>query len=166
MSLRDVTVAPDVPQLQMTPMIDIVFNLMAFFIITFKIPSVEGDFNIKMPVNAQSSQMSSMDEMTPVEIRLTAGPGGDLTGIIFGSKQLGTDMRRLRAEVFDFLQIDVTGNLRQGGADTENQEVEFDCDEELRYRYVMDAITAVTGYVNSENQIVKLIEKVKFAPPK
>ena len=46
MSLRDVKVSPEVPKLQMTPMIDIVFNLLAFFIITFRIPAVEGDFNI------------------------------------------------------------------------------------------------------------------------
>ena len=42
----------------------------------------------------------------------------------------------------------------------------MNCDPELRYRYVIDAITAVTGYVNEDNQIVKLIEKVKFTPPK
>lgn len=165
MSLRDVTVAPDVPKLQMTPMIDIVFNLLAFFIITFKIPTVEGDFNIKMPVNAQSTQSMSMEELTPIEITLKAGPSGELTGILFGSKPLGTDMKRLRAEVFDYLEMDVTGTLRHSRDDSENQEVEFDCDEALHYGYLMDAITAVTGYVNDENQIVKLIEKIKFTPP-
>lgn len=34
----------------MTPMIDIVFQLLVFFIMTFKIVSQEGDFHIKMPV--------------------------------------------------------------------------------------------------------------------
>ena len=36
-------------KLEMTPMIDIVFQLLVFFIMTFKIVSQEGDFNIKMP---------------------------------------------------------------------------------------------------------------------
>ncbi len=166
MSLRNLKVEAETPKLSMTPMIDIVFNLLAFFIITFRIPAVEGDFNIKMPVNAQSSQSVSMDEMTPVEIRLTAGPGGELSGIVFGSKALGTDMRALRAEIFSFLHLDATGTISQGNGNGADQEVELNCDPELRYRYVIDAITAVTGYVNEDNQIVKLIEKVKFTPPK
>ena len=36
-------------ELQMTPMIDIVFQLLIFFIMTFKIVAQEGDFNINMP---------------------------------------------------------------------------------------------------------------------
>jgi biopolymer transport protein ExbD len=42
-------------ELQMTPMIDIVFQLLVFFIMTFKIVSQEGDFNIKMPLAAQQA---------------------------------------------------------------------------------------------------------------
>ena len=37
-------------ELQMTPMIDIVFLLLIFFVMTFKIVAAEGDFNIKMPL--------------------------------------------------------------------------------------------------------------------
>ncbi|MBS7337206.1 MAG: hypothetical protein KIG81_05045, partial [Thermoguttaceae bacterium] len=44
-------------------------------------------------------------------------------------------------------------------------EVELDCDPALKYRYAMEAITSVTGYLNAENQIVKMVEKVKFTPP-
>ena len=36
----------------MTPMIDIVFNLLIFFVMTFKITAPEGDFNVKMPAQA------------------------------------------------------------------------------------------------------------------
>ena len=41
-------------QLQMTPMIDIVFQLLVFFIMTFKIILHEGDFNILMPLAPSS----------------------------------------------------------------------------------------------------------------
>jgi biopolymer transport protein ExbD len=41
-------------EIPMTPMIDIVFQLLVFFIMTFKIVSQEGDFNIKMPLAAMS----------------------------------------------------------------------------------------------------------------
>ena len=36
-------------ELQMTPMIDIVFQLLVFFIMTFNVVAQEGDFNIRMP---------------------------------------------------------------------------------------------------------------------
>ena len=165
MSLKDIKVAPDVPKLQMTPMIDIVFNLLAFFIITFKIPAVEGDFNIKMPMNAPQSQSMDIDEMTPLEITLKSDADGSLSGIVFGSKQLGTNMKRLREEIFSYLQLDATGTFATADVG-KNQEAEFNCDDQLHYVHLINAITAVTGYVNDENQIVKLIEKIKFAPPK
>ena len=40
--------------LQMAPMIDVVFQLLVFFIMTFKIVTLEGDFNIRMPLAALS----------------------------------------------------------------------------------------------------------------
>lgn len=41
-------------ELMMTPMIDIVFQLLIFFIMSFKIAAQEGDFNIKMPLAASA----------------------------------------------------------------------------------------------------------------
>ena len=38
--------------IDMTPMIDIVFQLLSFFIFTLKISAQEGDFMIKMPLAA------------------------------------------------------------------------------------------------------------------
>jgi len=166
MSLRDVVVKPEPVKLQMTSMIDVVFLLLAFFVITFKTPEVEGDFNIKMPVNIPSNQMPDPDAPTPVQVKLRSGDLGQLAGIEFGSLPLGTDMKQLRKAVFEYLQFDPSkpGAATPDAAD--ELEIELDCDETLKYRHVMEAITAVTGYVNSENQIVKLVEKVKFAPPK
>ena len=48
-------------ELQMTPMIDIVFQLLIFFIMTFKIIAPEGDFNIKMPLSAPSDGPPSVE---------------------------------------------------------------------------------------------------------
>ncbi len=44
-------------ELQMTSMIDIVFLLLIFFILTFKIAPQEGDFNIKLPKQGKVSKM-------------------------------------------------------------------------------------------------------------
>ena len=43
-------------ELQMTPMIDVVFQLLVFFLFTFRIATQEGDFNIKMPLATYSPQ--------------------------------------------------------------------------------------------------------------
>ena len=51
MRFREHHVGPEEKiELQMTPMIDIVFQLLVFFIMTFKIVAQEGDFNVKMPL--------------------------------------------------------------------------------------------------------------------
>jgi biopolymer transport protein ExbD len=44
-------------------------------------------------------------------------------------------------------------------------EVELDCDFQLPYEYVVNAITAVSGTVQ-DGQIIELVKKIKFAPPK
>lgn len=164
MSLRDRKIKQEPVKLQMTSMIDVVFLLLAFFVITFKTPEVEGDFNIKMPANVQSNQMPNPDELTPIQVRLTADDFGELSGIVFGSNSLGTDMRRLRSAVSDYLHVDPSKTSAVHAGD--DLEIEFDCDDALKYRYTVQAITAVTGYINDDNQVVKLVEKVKFAPPK
>ncbi|OYV83452.1 MAG: hypothetical protein B7Z73_15965 [Planctomycetia bacterium 21-64-5] len=45
-------------------------------------------------------------------------------------------------------------------------EVEIDSDYDLHYEEVVKAITAISGHVDPSGHIVKLIEKLKFAPPK
>ena len=42
-------------ELQMTPMIDIVFQLLIFFIFSLRISAQEGDFNISMPLAAPNA---------------------------------------------------------------------------------------------------------------
>ena len=46
-----------------------------------------------------------------------------------------------------------------------NKATLFTADGELHYSHLIDAITAVSGYVNDENQVVKLVENIKFTPP-
>ena len=46
-------------RLSMTPMIDIVFQLLVFFVMTYKVTVMEGDFNIKMPRAAEEPSRGS-----------------------------------------------------------------------------------------------------------
>lgn len=147
-------------ELQMTPMIDIVFQLLVFFVMTFKIAAPEGDFNIRMPVVAPSEGVPEPDALPPITIRLTALSDGRLAGIQFGNRQLQSFLE-LRQRMIEMLGPD------PGPSVLESTEVELDCDYHLRYEYVIEAITAVSGYVDEKTgRVVKLVEKVKFAPPR
>ncbi|OYV83264.1 MAG: hypothetical protein B7Z73_16265, partial [Planctomycetia bacterium 21-64-5] len=61
----------DKVEMQMTPMIDVVFQLLTFFVMSFKIVSQEGDFNIKMPLAAAGPSQEPQD-LPPIKLRLTA----------------------------------------------------------------------------------------------
>jgi len=157
-------------KLQMTSMIDVVFLLLAFFVVTYKTPEVEGDFNIRMPVEAQSNQAPNLDEITPVTVRLTADADGKLSGIRFGDAAV-SDMNGLRGAVYRYVnrnEVSYRDALAGGGTPDfrDDLEIELDCDRNLRYRHAFEAITAVTGYLNSDDQIVKMVDRVKFSPPK
>ncbi len=147
-------------ELQMTPMIDIVFQLLVFFIMTFKIVSQEGDFNIKMPLAAPAAGAPDDLQLPPMKVRLRAGAGGLLAGMSLNDQSVGT-MEDLRMQI-----IGVVGDDRGPGSIQETAEVELDCDYGLRYEHVIQAITAVSGYKDDTGNVVKLVEKIKFAPPR
>lgn len=145
-------------ELQMTPMIDIVFQLLVFFIMTFKIVTQEGDFNIKMPLAAASGAEVDPTALD-MTLRLTSNADGELTGIRLNDSEF---------TAFDDLHRHVIGLVGGDQPDSfrESAEIEIDADYQLRYSYVIEAITAVTGYRTPEDEIVKLIEKIRFSPPK
>jgi hypothetical protein len=52
------------------------------------------------------------------------------------------------------------------GSLASSAEVELDCDFNLKYEHVIEAITAVSGTMGPDGQIIKLVEKIKFSPPR
>ena len=151
----------DKVEVQMTPMIDIVFQLLVFFIMTFKIVSQEGDFNIKMPLAAPSEGLPPEDLLPPMKVRLIASSSGELAQIKLNDDSFNVSFDRLH----DFI-IGLIGDERGPGSIQETAEIELDCDYNLKYEYVIQAVTAVSGYVDADGNIVKLIEKIKFSPPR
>ena len=146
-------------ELQMTPMIDIVFQLLIFFIMTFKIVPREGDFNIRMP-QASPSQAMPDESLLPLRIQLTANSEGELSGIQLNEQDF-RDFVELREYVIGYL-ADVSGPESA----KDSAEVELDCDYDLRYEFVVRAITAVSGYRDkATNQVIPLVERIKFTPP-
>jgi biopolymer transport protein ExbD len=147
--------------LQMTPMIDIVFLLNIFFLCTFKIVLPEGDFNIHMP-SAAAARAVEPSETLPLTLRITAGPDGQLAELQLAGRSFGHGPDAF-AKLHQYIRSLVND---AGGPGTANdQEIELDCDYDLRYEYVMRAITAITGYLEGGDRH-KLIERIKFTPPK
>jgi biopolymer transport protein ExbD len=149
----------DKVEMQMTPMIDVVFQLLTFFVMSFKIATQEGDFNIKMPLMSAAAAETPVD-LPPIKLRLAANAQGQLSGITMGERALG-GFSELHTAILELVGTDTGPNSLAS-----QTEVEIDADYDLRYENVVAAITAISGHVDSAGHVVKLIEKLKFAPPK
>ena len=150
---------PDKIAIDMTPMIDVVFQLISFFMFSLKVVSPEGDFDIRMPLAAAAAAAPDDQQVPPVRVKLSAGADGALAGITMNGTPLAT-FDELHQQIMALVGTDSGPNSL-----AENTEVEFDCDYTLKYAHVVQAITAVSGQVR-DGQIVELIRRIKFTPPK
>ena len=91
-----------------------------------------------------------------MRLRLTADPSGNLASIQVGERSF-QDFGELHKYVVDYVNTD--------SATQEEGEVEIRCDYNLRYEFVIGALTAVRGYRKVDGGIKDLITKIKFAPP-
>lgn len=147
----------DVP---MTPMIDIVFQLLVFFIMTFKIVLPEGDFNIRMPLPANDAP-AAPSELPTLNLRMVAAEDGRLATLSLGTRVFEGEDRfaKLHGYIRGFI------NDSGGPGTAADQEVEINADYDLNYDYVMRAITALSGYIEN-GQRHQLIEKIRLTPPR
>jgi biopolymer transport protein ExbD len=145
--------------INMTPMIDVVFQLMSFFMCSLKIVAPEGDFDIRMPLGKSAAAAVADEQVPPIRVKLAAGGDGNLAGISMNGNPV-TDFSDLQKRV-----VALVGKARGPDSLADKTEVELDCDYGLKYVNVVQAITAVSGSVQ-DGQIVELIKKIKFTPPK
>lgn len=149
---------PDAQRLGLTPMIDVTFQMLVFFLLTLRILRPEGDFDVRMPAAAPGTRRP-IDADLPVTIGLRAGPGGRLASIQWGDSTL-SDFRELRRRVRDL-------SAARQGTDVPLPPLELECDYQLRYEHVVDALTAVTAQVGDDGRtIVRLAEDVRLRPPR
>lgn len=145
-------------ELQLTSMIDVIFLLLIFFVMTFKIAAQEGDFNIKMPIGGGPGSADTTN--LPIKLRLRANADGELVDIVVNdSLTFGNDWTKLRGYI-----LNVTGGNAPPTPE-EGPEVEIDLDYNLRYEHVIGAVTAVTGQ-RLGDEVKRLVERIKFAPPR
>ena len=141
----------------MTPMIDVVFHLMIFFMLTFNIIAPEGDFDVRMPLGKSSAEPPDDLQLPPIQVRLAADEGGALAGISMNEEPV-LDFGDLRQRVASFVDVAL-----ESGASLEDVELEIDCDYELNYINIIDAITAVSGRLE-DGQLIEMVKKISFVP--
>ncbi|MCA9189809.1 MAG: biopolymer transporter ExbD, partial [Planctomycetales bacterium] len=136
------------------------FQLLIFFIMSFKIVTMEGDFNIRMPASAPNPGPPSTESLIPpMKLKLSADrSSGNLTSIRLNNELEFNSFDELHRHVLSM----IGGDSGPGAGDAE---IELDCDYNLKYEYVIAAITAVSGERTADDQIIRLIEKIKFTPP-
>ena len=149
---------PDKIPIDMTPMIDIVFQLLSFFCMTLRVANAEGDFNIKMPLAARAAGAPDPNQLPPMKVRMRADGNGNLVDLLLNERSFSgpTRFKQLHNHI---------ASLVGDGSMAASAEVELDCDYNLKYSNVIEAITAVSGDVSPDGQVIKLVEKIKFAPP-
>lgn len=143
-------------RIQMSAMIDIVFLLLVFFVMTFKIVAMEGQFRMKSPV--QRGRPIAVADVPPIWIRLTADRDGGLDSIRVNNVVVA-NLKGLQNEI-----IRMTSELRKSGVGTDKLEAVLDCDYGLAYDHVIQVIDAISGYKDHAGNVVHLIPKIRFAP--
>ncbi|MBI1314249.1 biopolymer transporter ExbD [bacterium] len=146
----------------MSAMIDVVFQLLIFFMLTLKLIEPEGDFNINMPARGKPTEPSPDPPPLDTKVKLRANPDGTLVGVYLGSRPLGND-----SDAFKRLNIEILRLI--GSPDNplaEDMAVEIDADYNLHFKNVISAVGACTGRVDPRTQrVVKYIKNIKFKPP-
>ena len=152
----------------MTPMIDIVFQLLIFFIMSFKIVTPEGDFSVKMPMAPAAGKMDeeTTPPLPPIAIRLKASSDGRLAEVSAGAKVFGSgEDGLLKLRNYILSQVAPKGG-RPNPEVAKETEIELNCDFRLRYENVIKCISFVTGYKDKgTGEVVRIAEKIKFAAP-
>jgi len=141
-------------RLPMSPMIDIIFLLLIFFVMTFQIVPLEGDLSITAPLQAgdRVEQIEELPLDPPLHVKLTANADGGLAEIDMAGHSFATtaDLARRIRDLF-------------AGSSEPSAEAVIEADPELDYAHVIDVLTALSGYVDESGGTVKLIGKIRFS---
>ena len=114
----------DNPQLDMTPMIDVVFELIIFFVVTIKQEDLFTRLNANRPAPS-NSQSNSNESDTTVTIEIGRGP--DANGLIVYNK------RPVRRSELD-------QNLREVARTSKKTPIIIKCAEDSPHKALVDAL--------------------------
>ena len=111
------------PQLDMTPMIDVVFELIIFFVVTIQQEDIFSKLNANRPAPSSSSSSSESDTTVTIEI----GRGRDANGVLVYNK------REVRRSELD-------QNLREVARTSTKTPIVIKCTEDSPHKALVDAL--------------------------
>ena len=113
----------DNPQLDMTPMIDVVFELIIFFVVTIQQEDIFTRLNANRPAPSTSSSSSESDTTVTIEI----GRGPDANGTLVYNKRV---VRR----------AELDQNLREVARTSKKTPIVIKCARESPHKALVDAL--------------------------
>ena len=148
-------------EVQMAPMIDVVFQLLIFFMLTLKIIQPEGHFDINMPIGIAPPDPSEIQPQE-IKVRLTANEDGSLQQVYFGANPLGSDS----PACFERLNDRISQLVGAGGSLADDIVVEIDAAYNLDYEFTVKAVSSCLGRVDPvTRRPVHYVSNIKFKPP-
>ena len=114
----------DNPQLDMTPMIDVVFELIIFFVVTIKQEDTLSKLNANRPAPAAGAASSSESDTT---VTIEIGRGRDANGVLVYNK------REVRRSELD-------QNLREVARTSTKTPIIIKCAEDSPHKALIDAL--------------------------
>ena len=115
----------DNPQLDMTPMIDVVFELIIFFVVTIKQEDIFSKLNANRPAPATSNSSS---EENDTQVKIDIGSGG----LVFNG-------RMMNLKQFD-------QSMREISKTSKNSMVVIRCTLDSPHKYLVDALDTCNKY--------------------
>ena len=115
----------DNPQLDMTPMIDVVFELIIFFVVTIKQEDIFSKLNANRPAPASSAAASGEND---TQVKIDIGSGG----LVFNG-------RMMNMKQFD-------QSMREISKTSKNSMVVIRCTLDSPHKYLVDALDTCNKY--------------------
>ena len=114
----------DNPQLDMTPMIDVVFELIIFFVVTIKQEDLFTRLNANRPAPASSTSSSNESDTT---VTIEIGRGRDANGVLVYNRR---EVRR----------AELDQNLREVARTSKKTPIIIKCTEDSPHKALVDAL--------------------------
>ncbi|MBI1347205.1 biopolymer transporter ExbD [bacterium] len=148
------------PSIPMSPLIDITFLLLIFFMLNLKIIAPEGNFDVTLP--QPTAPIAVEAPPAALRVRLQADEAGALRAVLLGSRDLGAGTEAFRRLTAELRRIQTAA----AAATPDDWEIEIEADYDLQYEHLVHAISACTAEIDPvTRQTRPLFQKIKFAPP-
>ncbi|MGL4423725.1 MAG: ExbD/TolR family protein [Gemmataceae bacterium] len=134
------------PSIPIVPMLDMSFQLMAFFLVVFNPTPPEGHLDLALPkqTGGPSTQIPSVDqpEEDDLTVQIRATPQGAIAGIAVVTKT-NSEPKEIGADAAKLMEY-----LKARAKDNKPGKLRLECDETLTYSFVVQLIDVASrsGY--------------------